>query len=704
MATSLNKSQSKNKHQTDSVESKSDSTGATTKNRSVFGSLVWQTYGFLASLKLAVISLSALAALLAYATFFESWYGTQAARAYVYRSPIFYIVNFLLFANILCAATIRYPWKRHQTGFVITHIGLLTLIVGSLISQKFTDDGELGLAEGEATKQLIRSQKPVIRVRVPEKDDTGRTVSLQEYELDIYPGVFPWKAGRTEKVTRPNDPFQFEVTGFLPEAMPRFVHKPETGGRPMVDAHLIIKAPNQLEGQDILGDEIGRWVKADTRFGRVAKSAGPAIFAFQYLPSDDPEFDQKVLDFLNPPKLTTPDGTARLHYVDKSGKPKFFDWVIDGEVKKQTLPDSDLVVEFVKTQEGENVLRMPTRLGNETGSSSSDLLFEATAEPEISIVRFKVQKGDSPALDHYGWPDLIQAPSLVPGDATRGGSQLVRISYLRPRDPGLFGYVEVLAAGDTKLYYRIFGREGFRSASEFTKGESITAFSGGGGMSGVLRIDDFIPNGAESLTYVPANLPVGQKGQGLPAIKCNMSVDGESKEFWIRRSPDLKPLFQPVRLGPELYEVAYDVDRLDLDFEIKLIDFEAAVDPGTEQASSFVSKIELTDLSQKVQNQPMTISMNNPLIWRGYTFYQSNYIPATDASGRRTGEFISVFQVRHDRVWGITYVGCLIVVLGIFLQFYMKSGPFKKRSTTESSDISSLKKGQTRKVRVEPTL
>ncbi|MFM7128944.1 MAG: ResB protein required for cytochrome c biosynthesis, partial [bacterium] len=172
-------------------------------------------------------------------------------------------MNLLLFLNILCAATIRYPWKRHQTGFVVTHVGLLTLIIGSLISQKFTDDGQVGLAEGQATKQLIRDQKPVIRVRVPEKNDMGQVTALQEYELDLFPGAFAWPTGRTEQVTKPKDPFQLEVTSFLPAAKAQFEHETVTDGRPMIDAHLLINAPNQVEAQDILGDEVGRWLKAD---------------------------------------------------------------------------------------------------------------------------------------------------------------------------------------------------------------------------------------------------------------------------------------------------------------------------------------------------------------------------------------------------------------------------------------------------------
>ena len=84
-------------------------------------------YRFLASLKLAVFSIATLAATLAYATFFESWYGAGAAQEYIYRSPGFAILLAFLGMNILCAALIRYPWKKRQTGFVVTHAGLLDL-------------------------------------------------------------------------------------------------------------------------------------------------------------------------------------------------------------------------------------------------------------------------------------------------------------------------------------------------------------------------------------------------------------------------------------------------------------------------------------------------------------------------------------------------------------------------------------------------
>src|SRR5579871_1408157 len=91
-------------------------------------------YEFCASLKLAVVLISMVAAVLAIATFVESNTGTAGVQWYVYQSPLFLWLLAFLAINVFCAAAIRYPWKRHQTGFVITHIGLLTLLAGSAVS------------------------------------------------------------------------------------------------------------------------------------------------------------------------------------------------------------------------------------------------------------------------------------------------------------------------------------------------------------------------------------------------------------------------------------------------------------------------------------------------------------------------------------------------------------------------------------------
>ena len=66
--------------------------------------------------------------------------------------------------NILCAALIRYPWKKRQTGFVVTHVGLLTLLLGSYYSVRTADEGQVGMLEGDVKGELVRIDYPVIRV------------------------------------------------------------------------------------------------------------------------------------------------------------------------------------------------------------------------------------------------------------------------------------------------------------------------------------------------------------------------------------------------------------------------------------------------------------------------------------------------------------------------------------------------------------
>jgi hypothetical protein len=50
-------------------------------------------------------------------------------------------------ASILCAMMKQYPWKKHHAGFVMAHIGILTLLAGSLLSLRLGLDGNLALFE-----------------------------------------------------------------------------------------------------------------------------------------------------------------------------------------------------------------------------------------------------------------------------------------------------------------------------------------------------------------------------------------------------------------------------------------------------------------------------------------------------------------------------------------------------------------------------
>jgi ResB-like family len=661
-----------------------------------FARMVDAIYRFLSSLKLAVISITSLAATLAYATFFESWHGAGAAQQYIYRSPGFAILLAFLGMNILCAALIRYPWKKRQTGFVVTHVGLLTLLAGSYYSVRTADEGQVGMLEGDVKGELVRIEDPVIRIWEIDPHTRERT---REFALPFRPGPFEWGPARPrpaslpervlslvslgnlgswssaeEVLSKPGDPFQFVVNEHLPASVPAFAHVADPDGAPMVRLGLQFKGPGMPAAQDAFRSERDHWFATEKKFHRVVRSQPPAFLAFSYV-----DRRELVEDFLKPPASTGTTGVARLRYADRSGKTRAFDWVLDDQQGKSiALPESDLTVTLAEATE------FPTSTGG---------LDQVLGEDAIPIAVFKIQSGKDEPITHMALANLPMVPNVIPpadAKAKAPPRPLASINYfvpptLDPKINGRFGQIEVLAGPDDALYYRVFGRgKGqigeLRAAGPLAKDKPIVAFGGNANMPMTItfQVDQYLPSGIEKSIYEPVVLPKGQMGNGIAACRALMTVDGQTEEVWLSRSENLdQPPPRTVAFRDSVYQVVYDVDRKPLGFELKLDDFDTGFEPGTEQATHFESKVRLTDKSAGIKDQPHTIWMNHPLDHRGYTFYQSNYIRVRDPdTGQYTGQFQSVFQVATNPGRSIIYGGCLLIVMGAFLQFYMRAGIF----------------------------
>ncbi len=671
-------------------------------------------YRFLASLKLAVFSLSALAASLAFATWFESKYGTTAAQDYVYKSTWFAVLLAFLAINILCAAMIRFPWKKRQTGFVITHAGLLILIFGSYWSFQTADEGTVAMLEGQSRSEMVRGNDPVIRVREldPHTQEPGPT-----YELHYKPGPFPWGSGQAhlhnlfdlalntlsggtlptpsrsgETLSQPGDPFRVVVKQHIPASAAAVLHLADPAGDPMARIQLEFKAPGMPQARQALASEDDQWFKLDRRFYRVARDVNPALLAFSYV--DRPEL---VEDFLKPQADAGSHGVARFRYQQKSGKLGVFDLPLEGqEGKTVTLPESDLTVKLEKLAE------FPTSEGG---------LSRIVGEASIPIGMFQIRKGKDPEVEHIAMGSLPMIPNVMPNPhepAARPPTPLASIHLMVPPvvDPkinGRFGQIEVLAGPDRALYYRVFGRgkDGkteLRASGPVALGKTIDAFGGGANMPMTIsfRVDDYLAAGIEKQIFEPVFLPKNQMEEAVPASLIEMTVGDTTREIWIQRSeaPDGSS-FKPVPFGDRLFEIAYDVDRKPLGFDLKLDKFEVGFEPGTEQATKFVSKVRLDDPAVGLKDKPYTISMNEPMAHRGYKFYQMRYSAMQDPhTGQRTGQFQSVFQVGFDPGRPIKYAGCIILVMGIFTQFYMRAGVFsdggkRERERAARKDLAS---------------
>src|SRR5256714_9524472 len=124
---------------------------------------VWQrnpVFEFFASLKLAVVLLAVLIVAAIVGTIYESSFDAKVARVYVYGSPWFNVWLVLLGANLACSALSRWPWRKHHLAFLITHLGIITLLIGSLIGRIWGIEGTITLFKGEPpTNRLLVDQR-----------------------------------------------------------------------------------------------------------------------------------------------------------------------------------------------------------------------------------------------------------------------------------------------------------------------------------------------------------------------------------------------------------------------------------------------------------------------------------------------------------------------------------------------------------------
>jgi hypothetical protein len=658
--------------------------------------LIDAIYRFLASLKLAVISLLLLAGTIGYATLFESWYGTAAVQEWIYKSTAFVILLAFVGTNILCAALIRFPWKKRQIGFVITHTGLLIILGGSYSCLKTADEGQVGMVEGNVRSELVRREHPVIRVSKVDPHTQERT---SNFAVGFEPGSFAWGPGKPRNdswltrlfsgiafgfkgspdlyqdvLTQPGDPFEFVVKQYLPASSLAWTHVVDPNGSPMVRIGLQFKGPNMPRAQDAFRSEADRWLVTEQKFYRVIRNQRPAVLAFSYV--NRPEL---VDDFLKPPLPAGADGVARFRYQDRSGHSRTFDWALgDQKGKSMVLPESDLTIELSE------LTAFPTSTGR---------LNRFLGDDPIPIALFKIHSANTEPVTYMALANLPMVPNLIPSQdekARAAQRPLVAIHYmvcptLDPRTNGRFGQIEILAGPDEALYYRVFGRGKdtvgeLRSAGAVEKGRTITAFGGNANMPMTIafEVDKYLPAAIEKQIYEPVELPKGKLDEGLAACRAEMTVGKETKEFWLQRSMDLDPPPPHYEtFGEEVYDIRFDADRRPLGFELKLKDFEVGFEPGTQQATKFESQVELTDPTSGIKHEPHLISMNHPLHHRGFTFYQSRYMPDVDPETQQpTGRFESIFQVATNPARPVIYLGCVLVVLGAFTQFYMRAGIF----------------------------
>lgn len=110
--------------------------------------VVQKFWRFSTSFYLGVPIMVAIAVLVAWGTIVESRYDAWTASYQVYRSWMMSLVMGLLIYNLAMVMIDRLPWKSHHYPFLLVHAGIITIILGGWVTQKFGLDGSMPLPFG----------------------------------------------------------------------------------------------------------------------------------------------------------------------------------------------------------------------------------------------------------------------------------------------------------------------------------------------------------------------------------------------------------------------------------------------------------------------------------------------------------------------------------------------------------------------------
>lgn len=218
-------------------------------------------YGISVSLKLAVFILLLLAVLTAIGTFLESRFDQETANKLLYQSFWMRGALILLAINLLAVLIDRWPWKKKHLPFVLAHVGILTVLLGALMTAEFGLDGSLRLKEGEQASSFVLPSEEIV---LYSSYDGEKFTQLFQSDVDFFRNRPSFK----KPYTISSHSEKFSVKDYMPFGLARKDYRAAKGkeiGTPALRFY--------LEGR------MGRfveWMELSWGKERITRDLGPA--------------------------------------------------------------------------------------------------------------------------------------------------------------------------------------------------------------------------------------------------------------------------------------------------------------------------------------------------------------------------------------------------------------------------------------------
>ena len=635
----------------------------------------WQrnrVFRFFSSVKLAVILLSVVILASIAGTLYESNFDAKVARAYVYEATWFNLWLVILGVNLACAAFSRMPWRRHHTGFLVTHLGIIVLLIGALIGRWFGIEGTMTLFKGQPPNNQLMIDQHVLRI-----EENGQ--QLRPLPVSIIgrqpTAAKPWVLGQTPAG------WKIELVDYAPLLAADFEPQPVgpaaggATGRPAVRVKLVSKRLKQTIDNWLLVDDaehntldlglasvqLRRGAAPAASVPTLASDAAladphaatPAAIAKPAAPTAD-AVDEGIIAFAlkageqvaQPSPNTQPSGvkvrltanaTARRVLIDWRGAT----WEFDAEADKgkdEDLSGSGLSIRI------ENYWPDFVLKDGQPGTASN--------EPKNPAIFVRV-RGKLPAASSDDSP-----AATVVNAATPGGPENQALVYCD--DAGALTFTLKSSASPDPIQ------------GELKPGQPINT----GWADWQLEAAQVMPSAVAQTTFRPLP-PEADKGAGAASanhtegVKVRLSRNGESVGEWAGIGWTVT-----IPTRGQVTQMSYGFRTEALPVGLQLTDFEVERNEGNDEPAAFKSTILLTDPHDGVTDTG-SCSMNRPYNYPGnwlHTFSGQTF-KVSQASWNPENLNQSSVQILRDPGWIFKWIGSLLICGGIFTLFYLRPAP-----------------------------
>jgi hypothetical protein len=651
--------------------------------------------GALGSLRLAVVLIALFCVLLTWAAgYVERQYGTEAVHFAVYRTWWFTALGGLLGLNVLCATLARFPWKRHQAGFVVVHVGILVLLVGTWVGGRQETLARVAVFEGQSTGAAYRDAQFFELNVLAGRGESDGPIRVPfrpgPFSWDEYRrlGWFPWRlADRTTGVLYDRDGLRLEVLDYYADsqrvAVPRITIRTE----PARPGRGPLRAGQAAEWtMTVTGGEGPHAAMRPTGMGerQVTPQGHRVLF---WMAGSQGETEAFLHGAPEPPL-----GPLGQVVLWSQGKAHHFG--VDQLQREGRRPLGETGLEVELSTFNRTMLGVQLLVHGGEGPPAPMSLF--------AFVPHANRHADARGVYGSYWFD----PASADEAASRQFPEAARREAAAPR-------VEIVQGHDRRLYYRQWdGRAATEARPWPTAGPAAGSQAGA---SVVAVAESESPLRLTLLGMVAAERPDWEvqpvasrqnKDDAKRRANVRLTVDGHSEEFWVasafgRSEPDEQRIVN----GPRRrVAVRMPFDEIELGFRVHLRAFRQRLDPGSRQAAEYSSVVDFLPADDRgaASSEPpqplaedVLVTLNAPVDFRDpasgrvYRFFQVHFEgpwrpgdPIYDqlvTHADREELYRSYLSVNYDPGRGLKYFGSALIIAGIAMMYYMKAYFFKGR-------------------------